>query len=119
MPGAKLSKFELFSGEKRFTSLKLVTRNATLMLLSEGEDSFGTLAVAVPQRAGMLGPPSSSTLLGDREPTLARFLAEHLAQLTGKMSLVSVFTKTVYGREAAQLCIKLFEETLKAEEEEV
>ena len=50
---------------------------------------------------------------------LARFLAERLAKLTGKVSLVSIFTKTIYGREAAKLYLKLFEETLKVEGEEV
>lgn len=119
MARAKLSKFELTSGEKRFLSLKLEMRNAAIMLLSEGEDRFGTLAVAVPQKTEMLGPPLSSILLGERESMLARFLAERLAKLTGKVSLVSIFTKTIYGREAAKLYLKLFEETLKVEGEEV
>jgi len=113
---AKVSKFELLSGEKKFTAVKLTVENAVLMLLSEGKESFGTLAIAIPQRGGMLGPSISSVLLGDRESMLTRMLAERLAHLTGKMSLVSLFTRTVYGGEAAQLYVKLFDGVLKAEE---
>ena len=113
---AKVSKFELLSGEKKFTAVKLTVENAVFMLLSEEEESFGTLAVAIPQKGGMLGPSISSVLLGNRESMLTRMLAERLAHLTGKMSLVSLFARTVYGMEAAKLYGKLFDGVMKAEE---
>ncbi|MCD6529512.1 hypothetical protein J7L06_04405 [Candidatus Bathyarchaeota archaeon] len=115
----KVSKFEVLSGEKKFTAVKLTLENAVLTLLSEGEERFGTLAVAIPQRSGMLGPSISSVLLGDRESMLTRMLAEQLAHVTGKISLVSLFTRTVYGGEAAKLYMRLFDGVLKAKEREL
>jgi hypothetical protein len=83
------------------------TRNASLLLLSEGEDQLGTLAVAIPQEEKMVGPPLSSILLGDRNVTTARVLAERLAKTMNKIALVSVFTKTVSETEAGPILLKL------------
>lgn len=100
-----------------FLALRLETKNADLVLFSEGEDRLGTLAVAVPQREKMLGPPTSSILLGDRNIIVARLLAERLAEKTGKLALASVFSKTRAEKDVAPIFIKLFDKTLAAKEE--
>jgi len=56
-------------------------------------------------------------LLGDRNMTIARLLAELLAQKTKKISLVSVFIKSLSEQEAAPILRKLLENVLKREED--
>ena len=100
-----------------FTSTYLVMKNASLIFLSEGEDHLGTLAVAMPQMEGRLGPPLSSVLLGDRNVMLARILAERLAKETSRLALVSVFVQTFSEGEAGPILVKLLEKTLRKEAE--
>ena len=57
MQRAKVVKEEVKENGKLFLAFHLETRNANLILLSEGEDRLGTLAVALPQAQRMLGPP--------------------------------------------------------------
>jgi hypothetical protein len=101
-----------------FLALYTETKNASLILLSEGEDRLGTLAVAMPQEQGMIGPPVSSILLGDRNVTIARVLAERLARTRNKIALVSVFTKTVSEREVGPILLKLVEKVVRREDGE-
>ncbi|MFB0567818.1 MAG: hypothetical protein ACETVM_04470 [Candidatus Bathyarchaeia archaeon] len=106
-------KKEMKEHDKLFLSLHLETRNANFILLSEGEDRLGTLAVALPQAQRMLGPPLSSILLGERNTLIARLLAEQLAKRTESIALVSVFAKTLTEKEASSVFLKLFIKTLK------
>jgi len=99
-----------------FLAIHLETKNASLILLSEGEDQLGTLAVAIPQAQKMVGPPLSSVLLGDRNMIIARILAERLAGRMKKIALVSVFSKTISEREAGAIFLKLVEKTLRAKD---
>jgi len=108
---------EMKENETLFLALRLETSNANLVLISEREDRLGTLAVAIPQREKMLGPPTSSILLGDRNIIIARLLAERLAEKTGKIALASVFTKTKAEKDVAPILIKLFDKTVTAKEE--
>jgi hypothetical protein len=101
-----------------FLSICLETKNAGLILLSEGEDQLGTLAVAIPQTRKMVGPPLSSILLGDRNLMIARILAERLAEKMKKIILVSVFTKTFGEREVGPIFLKLLEKTIRMEDNE-
>jgi len=117
MHRVKVVQEEIKENETLFLALRLETKNANLILLSEGEDQLGTLAVAIPQKERMLGPPLSSILLGDRNVIVARLLAERLAQKTGKIALASVFAKTVAEKDAGPIFLKLFDKTLKAKEE--
>ena len=107
---------EIKEKEVSFLSTYLETKNGSLTLLSEGEELFGTLAVAIPQVKEMIGPPLSSILLGERNTLLARLLAERLAAKTGKIALVSVNIKTVEEREAGQILMKLTDKVLGKEE---
>jgi hypothetical protein len=117
MQRVKVTQEEIKQNETSFLALRLETKNANIILLSEGEDNLGTLAIAVPQKEKMLGAPLSSVLLGDRNMITARFLAENLAQKTGKLALTSVFAKTLPEKDAGSIFLKLFEKTLKAKEE--
>ena len=113
MQRAKIVKEEMKENGKLFLALHLETRNANFILLSEGEDRLGTLAVALPKAQRMLGPPLSSILLGERNTIIARLLAEHLAKRTERIALVSVFAKTLTEKEASSVFLKLFEKTLE------
>ncbi len=117
MQRAKVIQEEMKENETLFLALRLETKNANIVLLSEGEDQLGTLAVAIPRKERMLGPPTSSILLGDRNMIVARLLAERLADKTGKIALTSVFAKTTAERDAGPIFIKLFDKTLKAKEQ--
>jgi len=113
---AKIIKEEMVERDTSFFALYIETENSNQLFLSEGEDRLGTLAVALPQQQKLVGPPLSSILLGDRNIMIARILAEHLAQNTKKIALVSVFTKTVSEQEAAPILRKLMDKVLKKEE---
>jgi len=115
---ANIVQDELKHNETTFYVLRLETRNANLLLLSEDEDQLGTLAVAMPPAEKMLGPPVSSILLGDRNTITARMIAERLAQKTGKIALASVFTKKLNDRDIGQVSFKLLEKAF-AEEKKV
>ena len=112
MPQAKIVEEKIKGKGALFFAVYLETKNASLILLSEGEDRLGTLAVAIPQAPKMVGSPLSSILLGDRNMTIARVLAERLAAKTNKIALVSVFIKTVDEWEAGPILLKLVEKTL-------
>jgi len=117
MTRARVVQEEMRERDRLFLSTYLETENAGLILLSEGEDRLGTLAVSVPQKGELLGPPLSSVLLGDRNTMIARILAERLAKNMTKIALVSVFTKTVSENEAGPILLKLVEKTIGKEEE--
>ena len=118
MSRAKIVKEEIVERDTSFFAVYLETGNSSFLLMSEGEDRLGTLAVALPQPQKLVGPPLSSILLGDRNVMVARVLAELLAKNTNKIALVSVFIKTFEEKEAAPILRKLMEKTLRKEEDE-
>lgn len=87
-------------------------KNSYIVLLSEGDESLGTLAVSVPTRPDISRMPISSTLLGERNIVTARFIAERLAAATNKMVLVSVFLKTMDEGRAGHIFVRLLEKIL-------
>lgn len=113
MQRAKIIREKTKENGKLFLALRLETRNANLIFLSEEEDKLGTLAVAIPQAQRMLGPPLSSILLGEKNIIIARLLAEQLAERTERIALVSVFAKTITEKEAGSVFLKLFKKTLE------
>jgi len=118
MQRAKIVQREMKQNETLFVAVRLETKNANILLLSEGEDQLGTLAVGVPQKDRMLGPPMSSVLLGDRNVIVARLLAERLAEKTGKIALASVFAKTIAEKDVGSAFLKLFDMALEEKKEE-
>jgi hypothetical protein len=113
MSQAKIIREETKIGDNVYSAVLIETSNGYIALLSEGQDNIGTLAVSVPQTSGMVGPPLSSALLGERNVMLARMLAERLASSLKKMVLVSVFVKTTKEAEAGRTFLKLLEKTLR------
>jgi hypothetical protein len=116
MTRARIVQEEMKEKETSFLTTYVEAKNGSLILFSEGEELIGTLAVAIPQKQEMIGPPLSSILLGERNILLARLLAERLAAKTRKIALVSVNIKTVEEREAGQILMKLTDKVLGKEE---
>ena len=116
MTRAEIIKSEIQDENTRFFGIYLETQNSIIALLSEGEDKLGTLAVSVPSRGEFRSQPSlSSVLLGDRNTTTARMIAEKLATKFSKISLVSVYFS---GSEVdkAPLLIRLLEKMTNQKE---
>jgi hypothetical protein len=114
MTRAAVYKDEVQEGNINFLAIYLETRNACIVLLSEGEDQLGTLAVAIPPASQTALPSLSSVLMGDRNTTTARALAERLAAKINKIGLVSIYLKTITESEAAPILLRLFEKITQA-----
>lgn len=115
MERAKIIKEELVEQNLHFLAVYMETKNACLTLLSENEDKLGTLAIAVPKPKDLLGPASSSILLGDRNAILARMFAEHLASRKTKIALVSIYLETVDEMRAQSILMRLLEKVARTE----
>jgi hypothetical protein len=106
---AKVVKDEIFEQNTRFLAVYVEAKNSCLILLSEKEDKLGTLVIAVPKPKDLLGPPSSSVLLGDKNATTARMFAENLAMRKEKIVLVSIYLETMDERQAQSALKRLLE----------
>jgi len=109
MSRARIFKDELIERNTRFLAIYIETKNSCLMLLSEKEDRLGTLVAAIPPGKGLIGPSTSSVLLGSRNSTLARILAEKMASKTGKVALVSIYLETIDESSAGPILVRLIE----------
>jgi hypothetical protein len=65
--------------------------------------------IAVPKPKDLLGPPSSSVLLGDKNAVTARMFAENLAMRKEKIVLVSIYLETMDERQAQSALKRLLE----------
>jgi len=117
MERATVVKDEIVEQNVHFLAVYLETKNSCFVILSENEDKFGTLAIAVPKPQGLLGPPSSSVLLGDRNIISARMFAEHLASRKKKIALVSVYLKTIDEMHGQSIFLKLLEKVVGTQPE--
>jgi hypothetical protein len=115
MERAKVVKEEIVEQETHFLAVYLETQNSCLILLSEKQDKLGTLAIAVPKPKGMLGPATSSVLLGDRYVISARMFAEYVASKKDKIALVSIYLETLDEAQAQSFFKKLIEKVVRAE----
>ncbi len=114
---AKVIKEELVEQDTRFLAVYLEANNSCLVLLSEREDKLGTLAIAVPKPKDLLGPVSSSVLLGDKNAVSARMFAEYVAAKKGKIALVSVYLDKLSEMQAQAFFMHLIEKVMKKEAE--
>ena len=114
MTRATVFKDEIQGGSVHFLAIYLETKNACIVLLSEGEDQLGTLAVAIPPSSQTAAPSLSSVLMGDRNVTTARAFAERLAAKVNKIGLVSIYLKAISEGEAAPILLRLFEKIIQA-----
>jgi hypothetical protein len=115
MERAKIVKEELVEQNTHFLAVYLEAKNSCLILLSEKEDKLGTLAIAVPRPKDLLGPPSSSILVGDKNAVSARMFAEYVAGLKGKIALVSIYLETMDERQAQSAFRKLIDKVTHGE----
>ena len=113
---AQVIKEELFEQDTRFLAIYIEAKNCCLILLSEREDKLGTLAIAVPKPKDLLGPVSSSVLLGDKNAISARMFAESVAAMKGKIALVSVYLEKLSEMQAQAYFMHLIEKVMKKEE---
>jgi hypothetical protein len=117
MERAKVVKEELCEQDTRFLAVYVETKNSCLIMLSEKEDKLGTLAIAVPKPKDLLGPVSSSILLGDKNAVSARMFAEYVASKKGKIAMVSVYLDRLNEMQAQAFFMHLIEKVLRAEAE--
>jgi hypothetical protein len=115
MERAKIVKDEIIEQNMHFLAVYMETKNSCLILLSESEDKLGTLAIAVPKPRDLLGPASSSILLGDKNAISARMFAEYLASKKGKIALVSIYLETIDEVQAQSILMKLIEKVVHKE----
>jgi hypothetical protein len=109
MERASVVKDEIIEEDRHFLAVYMEAKNSCLVLLSEREDKLGTLAIAVPRPKDLLGPPSSSILVGDRNAISARMFAESLAARKGKIALVSIYLESMDERQAQSVFRRLIE----------
>src|SRR3989337_3151017 len=114
---AKVIKEELVEQDTRFLAVYVEANKSCLVLLSEREDKLGTLAIAVPKPKDLLGPVTSSVLLGDKNAVSARMFAEYVASKKGKIAMVSVYLEKLSEMQAQAFFMHLIEKVLHAESE--
>lgn len=119
MERARVVKEEIFEQNMHFLAVYVEARNACLILLSEKEDKLGTLAIAVPKPKDLLGPVSSSVLLGDKNAISARMFAEYVASKKGKIALVSVYLEKLGEVQAQSIFMRLIEKVFRVEHAEM
>jgi len=117
MERAKVVKEELIEQDRRFLVVYIEAKNSCLIMLSEKEDRLGTMAVAVPKPKDLLGPVTSSVLVGDKHAVSARMFAEYVASKKGKIAMVSVYLDTLSEMQAQAFFMHLLEKVLSAERE--
>jgi hypothetical protein len=114
---AKVVKEELVEQDTRFLAVYVEAKNSCLILLSEKEDRLGTLAIAIPKPKDLLGPVTSSVLLGDKNAVSARMFAEYVAAKKGKIAIVSVYLDKLGEMQAQAFLMHLLEKVIQAESE--
>ena len=114
MERAKVIKEELIEQDTRFLAVYVEAKNSCLIMLSEKEDRLGTLAVAVPKPKDLLGPATSSVLLGDKHAVSARMFAEYVASKKGKIAMVSVYLDRLGEMQAQAFFMHLVEKVIQA-----
>ena len=115
MERAKVVKDEIIEQNIRFLAVYMEATNSCLLLLSEDEDKLGTLAIAVPKPKDLIGPVSSSVLLGDRNAISARMFAENLSARKQKIALVSIYLETLEETQAQSIFMRLMEKVVRTE----
>lgn len=113
MKRAKVIKDEIVEQNVHFLAVFVETANSCLAILSEDEDKIGTLAVGIPKPKDLLGPQSSSVILGDKHSVSARMFAEYLASRKNKIALVSVYLQTMEESQARSILKELLKKVIQ------
>ena len=114
---AKVVKEEIIEEDTRFLAIYVEAKNSCLVMLSEREDKLGTLALAVPNPQGIVGPVTSQTLLGERNSISARMLAEYIASKKGKIAMVSVYLDKLSEVHAQKVFMNLIQKVFLKEKQ--
>jgi hypothetical protein len=115
MERAKVVKDEIVEQDTHYLAVYVETGNSCLVMLSENEDKLGTLAIAVPRPRDLLGPLTSSVLLGDKNAILARMFAEYVSSKKEKIALVSIYLETASETQAQSIFKRLIEKVVHSE----
>jgi len=100
--------------DRKFYTAFFEVENAVLAFFTEGKPlRLGTLAVALPLKRKSVEPALSSTLLGERNQTITRILAERLAIIFNKIALVSTFTETIDEPRVGRIFMNLVKRASK------
>ena len=106
---AKVVKEEIIEEDTRFLAVYIEAKNSCLVMLSEREDKLGTIALAVPNPEGLVGPVTSQTLLGNKNLISTRMLAEYIASKKGKIAMVSIYLERLNELRAQKIFMNLIE----------
>ena len=115
MERANVVKEEITEKETHFLAVYVEAKNSCLVLLSENEDKLGTIAIAVPNPKDLLGPVSSSIIVGDRNMISARLFAEYVSSKKRKIAMVSVYLEKLTEMQAQGYFMKLINKVLSNE----
>lgn len=91
--------------------------NGTLMLFSDGEYKFGTVAVGVPTPFGQLSPTATSVMIGTRFQAEVRAIADIAAQKLGGIVVVNLFLSKEHEAEISGILAAVRHIILKLEQE--
>lgn len=91
--------------------------NGTLMLFSDGEYKFGTVAVGVPTPFGELSPTATSVMIGTRFQAEVRAIADIAAQKLGGIVVVNLYLSKEHETEISGILAAVRQIILKLEQE--
>jgi len=117
MERANVVKEEITEKDTHFLAVYVEAKNSCLVLLSENVDKLGTMAIAVPNSKDLLGPVTSSVLVGDRNVISARMFAEYVASKKRKIAMVSVYLERLTEMQAQAFFMHLIDKVIKAPNE--
>jgi len=105
---------EIKEADRKFSTFLFELENAVLAFFTEGRaPRLGTLAVALPLKMRSAEQALSSILLGERNQTVTRILAERLVTIFNKIALVSTFTETIDETKVGRIFMNLVERVSK------
>ena len=92
--------------------------NGTLMLVSDGEHRFGTIAVGVPTPFGELSPTATSCMVGTRFQSEVRAIADVAALKLGGIVVVNFFLSQENADKVASVLSVVRQVVLKLDSKE-
>lgn len=92
--------------------------NGTLMLVTDGEHRFGTIAIGVPTPFGELSPTATSCMVGTRFQAEVRAIADVAAQKLGGIVVVNFFLSQKNASKVASVLSVVRQVVLNLDSEE-
>jgi len=102
---------EIEAQNRKFVAVLFKMENATLVFAFEGKRiKLGTLAIAMPQFGGKTY--MSSILLGERNVSLTKILAEQISRAFHGIALVSTHFAEIHNADVSSTILKLVKKLL-------